>query len=293
MSSSSAFVVAMWLALADANDLSAHFASGEELAGYLGAVENGRPFGMTAGDRGVGTLGGSQDHTAILCCRAGMLSMFSFCPVRSEGSVPFPEDRCFVVAFSGVAAEKSAAARERYNALSRAAAEALSLYNNATGDECESLGSAASTSAARDRVRRVLDRAGRGDLRERFEAFVAETFDIIPPGVDALARCEYGTFGSLVATSQRNAETLLRNQIPETIELVHMARMLGADAASAFGAGFGGSVWALVAKAGAAGFADAWSTEYARRFALPAARAVFMVTTPGPGALTAPGVFGY
>ena len=35
-------------------------------AGYLGAVENGLTFGTLAGTSGVGTHGGSEDHTAIL-----------------------------------------------------------------------------------------------------------------------------------------------------------------------------------------------------------------------------------
>jgi hypothetical protein len=37
-----------------------------DLAGYLGAVENGLTFGSLPGTSGVGTHGGSEDHTAIL-----------------------------------------------------------------------------------------------------------------------------------------------------------------------------------------------------------------------------------
>ncbi len=58
-----------------------------------GAVENGEPFGGLGGDAGVGTLGGSQDQTAILCCEAGRISRYAFAPVRWEGVVPFPEAR--------------------------------------------------------------------------------------------------------------------------------------------------------------------------------------------------------
>ena len=47
-------------------------------------------------------------------------------------------------------------------------------------------------------------------------------------------------------TSQAEAETLLGNQVPETIALARAARELGAFAVVRFGAGFGGSVWALV-----------------------------------------------
>jgi len=52
------------------------------------------------------------------------------------------------------------------------------------------------------------------------------------------------------ANSQTNLNigpsAALGNQIPQTIFLAKTARQLGAVAASAFGAGFGGSVWALV-----------------------------------------------
>ena len=56
------------------------------------------------------------------------------------------------------------------------------------------------------------------------------------------------------------AERLLGNQVPETISLASTARALGAAAASAFGAGFGGSVWALVPEADAHAFASDWLT---------------------------------
>ena len=79
MSSSSALMVTCFLMLADINDLAdrpeynADIHSPEELAGYLGAVENGQTFGGLVGDAGVGTFGGSEDHTAMLCCRGGGL----------------------------------------------------------------------------------------------------------------------------------------------------------------------------------------------------------------------------
>src|SRR5690606_17774885 len=74
MSSSSALVIATFLPLAAFNRLEerpewpAAFDSPATLAGYLGALENGKGFGPFARDFGVGTTGGSQDHLAILCC---------------------------------------------------------------------------------------------------------------------------------------------------------------------------------------------------------------------------------
>jgi galactokinase len=113
MSSSSALMIAIFLALAELNALERSFAyrreirSAEDLAGYLGTVENGETFGSLAGDRGVGTFGGSEDHTAILCCQPGALSQYSFCPVRHERTVPLPARYVFVVATSGVLAQKT------------------------------------------------------------------------------------------------------------------------------------------------------------------------------------------
>ncbi len=82
MSSSSAFMVAVFLAVAGINRLSGDpsylgaIESPEDLAGYLATIENGQSFGALTGDRGVGTFGGSEDHTAMLCCREGELSQY-------------------------------------------------------------------------------------------------------------------------------------------------------------------------------------------------------------------------
>ena len=72
--------------------------------------------------------------------------------------------------------------------------------------------------------------------------------------------------------------------MPETIALARLAREGGAHAASAFGAGFGGSVWALVDAAGAEEFRDDWLARYAALHPIAAARADAFITRPGPGA---------
>ena len=116
----------------------------------------------------------------------------------------------------------------------------------------------------------------------RLDHFVHEAIDIIPHASDALARGDLDTFGALVDDSQSSAERWLANQIPETIALARLARSHGAVAASAFGAGFGGSVWALVRSADASAFIDAWRRDYLGRFPAHADLAQFFVTTPGP-----------
>ena len=297
MSSSSALVVAIFLALFEVNRLGRDpvyqhaIVSRESLAEYLGALENGRSFGAIAGGLGVGTLGGSQDQTAILCCKAGMLSRYSFCPVRAEGTSPFPDGRTFVLAYSGVAAEKTASARRRYNEASLAVSEILASWNHATSRDDRCLGDAVmSAPDASEHIRSLLRGVRTGDftsqrLLNRFEQFVTEAYDIIPKASDAFAGADLRAIGEQVARSQHGVERLLGNQIPETIALVRQALALHADAASAFGAGFGGSVWALVARERSDAFATDWLEAYRTEFPAAAARAEMIVTVPGPGAM--------
>ncbi|HKV50059.1 MAG TPA: hypothetical protein VJO52_02565, partial [Gemmatimonadaceae bacterium] len=95
---------------------------------------------------------------------------------------------------------------------------------------------------------------------------------------------DLAAFGALVARSQAAAEGALHNQIPETVALVQQARALGATAASAFGAGFGGSVWALVDAAQADDFCRRWARDYGAAFPAASSRAEFFVTRSGPPA---------
>ena len=68
------------------------------------------------------------------------------------------------------------------------------------------------------------------------------------------------------------------------MSLAREARRLGAVAASSFGAGFGGSVWALVEEARSDAFMREWRLAYGRACPDAAARAVFFETSPGPAA---------
>jgi galactokinase len=286
MSSSSALVVAIFLALARMNDIESRgeyrraIQNREQLAEYLGTIENGQSFGELAGERGVGTFGGSEDHTAILCARAGTLMQYAFCPVRLERSVPFPKDHVLAVATSGVAAEKTGAARDRYNDLSTMVREILDSWQWATGVRYPSLASAiAASPGAADRIRGLL----RAESLARFEHFLLESNELVPAAAEALARGDVGSLGSIVERSQQAAEELLGNQIPETSFLARSGRELGAVAASAFGAGFGGSVWALVPASEASGFQSQWFNAYAAQFPGAARRSEVFITQAGTG----------
>ncbi|MGH9315494.1 MAG: galactokinase family protein [Thermoanaerobaculia bacterium] len=297
LSSSSALVIALFTALADLNNLDSRpeFASNirsrEDLAEYLGCLENGLSFGALEGDRGVGTFGGSEDHTAILCCRPGELAQYVFCPVRHERSVPLPGDWTFVIASSGVASDKTGSVRAKYNRLSVAASTILSLWREATRRQDPTLFAAATSAPdAPKRIREILRRSSHREfsaqvLLFRFDQFFEESVSIIPEATEALVGGDRAAFGELAARSQSTAERFLGNQIPETTGLVRLARSFGAMAASAFGGGFGGSVWALVSSGEAKAFRPRWAEGYARAFPASAARAEFVATRPGPALL--------
>ncbi|MDQ6736733.1 MAG: galactokinase, partial [Gemmatimonadota bacterium] len=218
-------------------------------------------------------------------------SQFSFCPVTFEQSATLPTEYCFIVGSSGVLAEKTGTALEKYNRVSRRLAVALDIWRNTSGREAVAMGAAVRTSsAAPQRIRAALSEALDADfpsesLVRRFDQFVLESEELIPSATDALERRDLAAFGEIVARSQAAAELALENQLPQTIQLVASARALGAVAASAFGAGFGGSVWALVRGDESEDFIRRWSAEYAAIFPDDSTRAEFFPTRAGPAAI--------
>ena len=293
MSSSSALVVAIYAVLSAVNRIEereeyrADIASPEDLAGYLGCVENGQTFKSLIGDAGVGTFGGSEDHTAILCSEAERLKQYSFCPVRLERTVEFPQGCVFVVGVSGVVADKTGSAKARYNRASQGVRSILEIWRSVSGSNVSTLAEAMSSSPdAPQHIREALRKStGAQDsqwLRDRFEQFWKESEVIIPQAGDALNRHDLAAFGERVAESQAGAEALLGNQVPETVWLVREARALGADAASAFGAGFGGGGWALVSRNRAEEFVQNWREAYLTSRFTAATSSRFFITAPGP-----------
>jgi galactokinase len=77
---------------------------------------------------------------------------------------------------------------------------------------------------------------------------------------------------------------LLKNQVEQTEWLASRAPDFGAECASAFGAGFGGSVWALVSEAQAVGFLSRWRDGYLEAYPEHTETAEFLITRPGPAA---------
>lgn len=265
---------------------------GIDLAMYLACAENGQTFRNLAGGKGVGTFGGSEDHTAILNCSAGALSLYQYAPTVFKADAAWPSEWGLVIAFSGVRAEKTREAMEKYNLASRRASLSVSAYNSLRGKKMRNLGEI--EAETRDHTTasliRDLREASRGneplDLPGRMQQFLTEERKTTPQAVKALLWRNLKAFGAAVNESHRASRRLLRNIAPEVDFLQKSALRLGAAGASGFGAGFGGSIFAIVHAEKSQELCKAWQKEYARRYPTRAADAAFSVTSPGPGIRT-------
>ena len=397
MSSSSAVICYMWMVLDSYNDISsgingkatnaAAFAKsiavntdmspgteGEaNLYTFLGNIENGKDFRPGQGEftlngmGGVGTFGGSEDHTAIMSCTKGQLKMWEYCPTKHLRTVNVDPNVRFVVAVSGAKAEKTGAAMNEYNdacalaawsaacfTVSRASstekpmdrdtlgalfpnttlynpnvpncaevvrqvrAELNNLHSNYFGDRCGTKRSSDDSSSEQVRstiiaaMRSVTshfktslpavmgplglgcdglesDRITMDVLVQRFEQYFDESEDIVSSCCEHFDSKNYEALGTMVDSSHLFTVEKLKNTIPETAWLPRWARTAEgkALAASAFGAGFGGSCWALVNKDESEDFCKRWLNAYEKQF--PAKEGCgltreFFVFAPGPGA---------
>lgn len=266
------------------------FGARERLAAYLAAVEAGRPFpGVGAehleGPTGVGTDGGNEDHAAILAARPGQVVRYGFLPTRFEEAAPVPPGWVFAVASSGLRAEKAAGAKDVYNRLSEETHAAARIWREETGRGEPHLGAILDVSPdAAMRMEHILRRGRHTRLLARFRQFATESSELVPGAAAALQAGDLDALGDLTGRSQSLAEEVLGNQVPETSHLVASARELGAPAASAFGAGFGGAVWALVPAGDVTSFLTAWRTDYVRRFPEREGACAFLSTGAGPAA---------
>lgn len=284
LSSSSALMIMVFAALGLTNDLRSsgryqdNIHNDIDLAAYLGCIENGHSFRELAGSSGVGTFGGSQDHAAILLGRKDKLSRFGFSQLMREADFDFTDEHAFVVASSGVAAEKTGAARDGYNRVSMMVSEITSSLGKGLtlAEMIEEFG----LDRVLTDVRQMRSKFTAGELLGRVEQFRIENFEIIPAVSERLANGQFGDIGDAIDLSHENAERFLGNQISETAFLQRSAREIGAVAASAFGAGFGGSAYAIVKAADAAGFADEWRRTYLSTFPQHARQSEFFVTRP-------------
>jgi galactokinase len=257
LSSSTALIVTVAMAFVDANDLTnderwrAAIPTPIAFAEYVAAIETGEAYGDFPADGGVGVRGGAQDHVAVMCSEENAVGQYRYLPAQLERRVPWPEEMVVAIGVSGVHATKTGNAKAAYNRLADA------LRTDGRGPKTE-------TASA--------------DVLARRAQFREET-DVIVPGVgDAIRDRDWGALGKLVDRSQALAESVLKNQVPETVHLARSARELGAVAASAFGAGFGGAVWAMFPRDDATRLLAAWRESYERAFPNRRARAKWALT---------------
>lgn len=289
LSSSSAFVTLLTLALADANQLTArddwreHLGTRLALAEYCGAIETGAPFGPWAGERGVGTRGGAQDHVAILCNDAGMVGAYSYLPATLVGQATFPAKWSILVAVSGVRATKTGGAQGDYNRAADLIHRLLRTWNATSGRKDPSIAAAMQSSpGACEEIARLARTSSDGPLlTARLAQFRAESERVVPGALSAISSADATMLGQLAVESQQGAETALGNQVPETSFLARAALAAGAHASSAFGAGFGGSVWAICDADGATRVLARWQDLYAAAFPARAPRAEWRHLRPG------------
>jgi galactokinase len=334
---------------------------------YLGNIENGKDFRPGQGDLtlkgmgGVGTFGGSEDHTAIMSCTKGQLKMWEYCPTKHLRTVDVDPNVRFVIAVSGAKAEKTGAAMNEYNdacalaawsagcfVLSRAETKdqpmtkdgLVSIFNKTTlynpnipnlaevvrqvknekqGTTANEEKKSADSDGSDDNVKATIidaikstesyfktnlpllmsdlgldcgglksDRITIDVLITRFEQYYDESEKIVELCCDSFAKNDYNQLSELVDNSHTYTVEKLKNTIPETAWLPRWAREHGnAIASSAFGAGFGGSCWALVNKDDCENFRQNWLNAYEEKF--PASQGCgltreFFVFSPGPGA---------
>jgi len=300
MSSSSALIVFTFLTLAAPNNLfenpiyKENISNNIDLAMYLACIENGQTFRSLVGGRGVGTFGGSEDHTTMLTAKRGILSVFEFCPTRHIADIQFPSDLAMVVAHSGVKAEKTGDAKELYNLASRRASLVVDCYNERYGTkhnvmrdiivENEGLDFARLRNRVRTAIGRQSDKTQGLDLMGRFAQFYLEDRVYIPEAVAALVGHDYARLGRIIDQSHAASKRSLRNIVPEIDYLQRKARELGAIAASGFGAGFGGSAYALIRLDQRRDFISKWRNGYLDSFPERRRGALFFDVTASQGA---------
>ncbi|MEO5898193.1 MAG: galactokinase family protein [Vicinamibacterales bacterium] len=292
MSSSSALVVGVATALRSLWELPERdewrrsIQSATDLATYYASIENGATFRGLAGDSGVGTHGGSEDHAAMLLGRPGSLSAFSFIPMVPLDVVPLPTGWTVVIAASGVQAAKTGDARAAYNRLSDGVAQLLAMWNTDVAPADSLAAVLASEPSAEARLRELISLSALRDWPEdalirRLSHFQREDARVAE-AIAALRNADARSLGDLSDASQREAAELLGNQVPETVALSRGARSCGAFASCSFGAGFGGSVWAVVEEDRAAAFAAEWVERYQQDH--PHRAALSFLADPGPAA---------
>ena len=234
LSSSSALVNSVGLALAEINEVGVDALALADI--------------MAVAERYTGTQGGGMDQAISMGAKAGHATRIDFEPLRMR-HVPIPQDWRFVVADTGVRAEKSGPAQAAYNrrraeceeALTQVLAELVRVGRLARGPHgYQGLLRAVPTREVLDHAETVLT----ATLMRRFRHVVTEAARV-NQAQDALLLADHASFGMLMDASHGSLRTDYHVSSSELDELVALAKEGGAAGARLTGAGFGGCTVAL------------------------------------------------
>ncbi|MFQ5537366.1 MAG: galactokinase [Gemmatimonadota bacterium] len=255
LSSSSALVNAVGLALAT--------------LGQVGLDPLGLAAVMADAERYTGTMGGGMDQAISLGARQGHAARIDFSPLRMR-HILIPEDWRFIVADTGVRAEKSGAVQAAYNQRRAECRQALERVGAALVEEGRAeeqpesyprlLTLVGGTRAALE----VGEEALEGALLKRFRHVITEA-DRVGRAEDALLMANLSTFGMLMDGSQGSLRTDFLVSSAVLDRLVVTALEGGAAGARLTGAGFGGCIVALADAGTAPGVLEAlraWSVKH-------------------------------
>jgi len=179
------------------------------------------------GEQFVGTRGGGMDHAACLSARPGYASLIEFQPL-SVRHIAVPAGWSFLVADSGVQAEKSGSVREQYNARRKAGSTALARlgaasYRDVLDGDLDAMAQSLPTLEERDAFTHVTSEAWR-----------------VRRAVVAMEAGDAEGFGRLLRESHASLRDRLHVSCDALDRLVACALDAGALGARLTGAGFGG-----------------------------------------------------
>jgi len=234
LSSSSAIVNAVGLALAQINEVPVEERAFAEL--------------MAGAERYTGTQGGAMDQAISLGGRSGCATKITFGPLRLQ-HIRIPPDWSFVVAHTGLRAEKSGAAQTTYNVRRTECEDAFShIVDEIVRSDLVPIIPSGYPALLRampaDDVLAMAEEVLRGSLLRRFRHVVTEAARV-DEAVDRLRGADGSGFGTLMDASHGSLRTDFNVSTAELDELAAIAREGGASGARLTGAGLGGCIVAL------------------------------------------------
>ncbi len=235
LSSSSAIVNAVGLALAHVNDVLAE-------PGEFAVL-------MSEAELFVGTRGGGMDQAISLGAKDDSAAKISFNPIRLQ-YVTVPDDWCFIIADSGEIAEKSGSLQVEYNLRRTQCEKALQVISAKLLKQgvTEGLYESYQELCASLDAEVLLDFAEKflTEAEHRCFRHVVTEAGRVEAAVERMLASDIRGFGAYMNASHDSLKTDYQVSTEALDELVQVAREGGAVGARLTGAGFGGCVVALV-----------------------------------------------